>query len=99
MEKYKVIELWVDNDSKMKIVIYIDVVEELIILEGYYKIKLNGLKNFKLFGELKYKLDDDNLTFQKMVEELYETTKKRVAFAETVMQLFENVDHIEIKKD
>jgi hypothetical protein len=95
--KYKVTELRVDNDDKMKFIVLLDITNEVIIIEGHYKMKLDGLSNFKKIAEKQFNLKSTaEETFDTIIKELYDAVKERVEFATVVAEFFKDRDHVEI---
>ena len=93
---YKVNELWVDNDKLMKFNVLLDITDKAVIIEGLYKLKLDGMSNFKKIAEKCYKLDDDNEKFDTILNVLYTEVKERVEFANVVTEFFKDRDRVEI---
>lgn len=95
--KYKVRELRVDNDDKMKFIVLLDITNEIIIIEGHYKMKLDGLSNFKKIGQKEFDLKSTTAaTFDTIIKELYDAVKERIEFATVVAEFFKDRDHVEI---
>ena len=93
---YRVNELLVDNDKLMKFKVLLDITDKAVIVEGWYKLKLDGMSNFKKIAEKVYKIDDDNEKFDTIVNVLYTEVIERVEFAKVVTEFFKDRDHVEI---
>ena len=95
--EYTITELWVDNDPLMKFIIKLDVIKNATIIEGHYKIKLDGSKNFRLFAKNEHVFFNvDGKSFDEMIRSLYFEIREKVELVEGVTNLFKDIDHVEI---
>lgn len=95
---YKITELKVEDDPLMKFIIKFDVIKRSTIIEGHYKIKLDGLTKYRLFAKKEHVFFENKeiISFNEMIQLLYLEIKEKVALVEGVTQLFKDMDHIEI---
>lgn len=94
---YTITELRVDNDPLMKFIIKFDVFKKSTIIEGHYKIKLDGFTNFRLFAKKEHIFFEDNTqSFGEIIQLLYLEIKEKVTLVEGVTQLFKDMDNVEI---
>ena len=94
---YKVTDLWVDNDERMKFTVLLDITEAHVVIEGWYKLKLDGMSNYKKIAEKRYNIaGTTELTFDALLKELYDSVKERIAFVSVVSEFFKDRDRVEI---
>ena len=95
--EYKIKELKVDNDPLMKFIIKFDAFNLTAIVEGYYKIKLDGATKFHMLAKKERPfLSGESITFDETLQIMFLEIKEKVYFIEALTNLFNDIDHIEI---
>jgi hypothetical protein len=87
-----------NNDRNMYFNLKIDIFEKKIIIDGYYKIKLEGSTKYRLFDSNWFKLGVNNNNFDDIIDKMINNINERVEFAIAVQKTFKNIDSIGFKK-
>lgn len=97
---YQITTLKNVEDDNMHFKIKVDVINTTIIVEGYYKVKLEGNTKYRLFDTDYYKLNDteEGKHFDDIIDKMIKNINERVTFVDTVKRIFKNVDGVDIKK-
>jgi hypothetical protein len=90
-----------DNKNNKKIIVKFNLIEEVLIFEGYYKIKINNITNWQLLTTMVYKMNEntDNINFEKITKDIYNAIIRKIELFDMIKAYMYEVTEVEIKND
>jgi len=98
-EIYNITKFGYVDDDDMIFIVKINIIKLTIIIEGYYKFKIEGKRQFRLLSSIEYSLkeSEETLHFDDIIENLVNDIYEKLEFVNTVEKIFKNVDKIVVK--
>jgi hypothetical protein len=90
-----------DNENNKKIIVKFNLIEEVLIFEGYCKIKINNINNWQLLTTMVYKMNEntDNINFEKITKDIYDAIIRKIELFDMIKAYMYEVTEVEIKSD
>lgn len=91
----------VGEQRDKKIEVKLDIFNEILIFEGYCKIKINGITQWQLFAEEihGFDKDDEKINFEKISKSIYDTMMRRIEMYNLTQAFLHEVTEVQIKED